>query len=92
VLDFGFGINSTVKSVLNGSNTADEPNFGILRKSSTDAVLFLNDTGAHKDGDWDDMIVRVHVDAVPEPSSWHMMLAGLGAAVLLMARKSRASI
>ena len=88
LLDFSFGINSAVASLFNGANSADEPNFGILFKSTTDAVLFLNDTGANKDHDWDDMIVKVHVEAIPEPGSWMMLLAGIGVLGLLARRRT----
>ena len=72
---------SPLGTINNGSNGAAEPNFGVwLSADATTAYLFFNDKGAGPDADFDDMIIKatLSVSKVPEPSTYAMLLAGLG--------------
>jgi hypothetical protein len=52
-------------------------------------VLGFNDS-LQVDGDYDDFIVGLKVTAVPEPETYALMLAGLGAVGFLSRRRRRA--
>jgi len=54
-----------------------------------DLVLGFNDS-LQVDGDYDDFIVGLKVTAVPEPETYALMLAGLGAVGFLARRRRRA--
>ena len=54
-----------------------------------DVVLGFNDS-LQVDGDYDDFIVGLKVTAVPEPETYALMLAGLGAVGFLSRRRRRA--
>lgn len=82
LLDFVFQ-SGAGPSIANGANNNPnpifEPSFAVLlRDANRTAYLFFNDTGNFLDMDRDDMIIRVSVAAVPEPSTYAMLLAGLG--------------
>ena len=52
-------------------------------------VLGYNDSaGSAKLGDWDDFVVGVNITAIPEPETYALLLAGLGA-VGFVARRRR---
>ena len=53
-----------------------------------DLVLGFND-GLQVDGDYDDMIVGLKVVAIPEPESYALLLAGLGAVGFIARRRQR---
>jgi hypothetical protein len=55
-----------------------------------DLVLGFNDS-LQVDGDYDDLIVGVKVNAVPEPETYALMLAGLGAVGFLARRRRRST-
>jgi hypothetical protein len=55
-----------------------------------DLVLGFNDS-LQVDGDYDDFIVGVKVNAVPEPETYALMLAGLGAVGFLARRRRRST-
>lgn len=76
------------KYAINGGNWATGTSIGLIgqnvsvRNSTFDFVLGYNDSaGAATLGDWDDFVIGVKftpVSAVPELSSYLLMLAGLG--------------
>ena len=84
ILPFAFGYNSTSASVLNVLRAlAATPNlFMAIDPNNPNAVLiFLDDSGAGPDVDFDDMIIRVTiVSEVPEPATIGM----LGLALLMI--------
>jgi hypothetical protein len=51
-------------------------------------VIGFNDNGS-SDGDFDDFVVGVNVAAVPEPETYALMLAGLGALGFVSRRRQR---
>ena len=53
-----------------------------------DLVLGFND-GLQVDGDYDDLIVGLRVAAVPEPETYTLLLAGLGAVGFIARRRQR---
>ena len=53
-----------------------------------DLVIAFND-GARVDGDYDDMVVGLSVTPVPEPETYALMLAGLGAIGFVATRRRR---
>lgn len=55
-----------------------------------DLVLGFNDS-LQVDGDYDDFIVGLKVTAVPEPETYALMLAGLGAVGFLARRRRRST-
>ena len=53
-------------------------------------VLGYNDSaGSATLGDWDDFVVGVNVTAVPEPETYALMLAGLGAMAFVARRRQQ---
>jgi len=72
-LAYGFQSNSDGVDWFNNNNG----NIGlILARDKKSALLLFNDKGGDKD--FDDMVIRVAVSAVPEPETFVMLLAGLG--------------
>jgi hypothetical protein len=55
-----------------------------------DLILGFND-GLRVDADYDDMVVGLKVTAVPEPETYALMLAGLGAVGFLARRRRRST-
>jgi hypothetical protein len=53
-----------------------------------DLVLGFND-GLQVDGDYDDMIIGLKVAAIPEPETYALLLAGLGAVGFIARRRKR---
>jgi hypothetical protein len=49
-------------------------NLGAL--NGTSGVIAFDDGGNPADADYDDLVVRFTVSAVPEPATWAMMLLG----------------
>jgi len=85
---FYFNISALNHQVPNGhedpTGTEDDLGFwfgtgpgGLLTEGSVVYVL-LDDSGGGEDNDHDDMVVRLTVTAVPEPSTWALVAAGLG--------------
>ena len=55
-----------------------------------DLILGFND-GLRVDADYDDMVIGIRVVAVPEPETYALMLAGLGAVGFIARRRQRRS-
>lgn len=103
LLNFAFGANQNTPSVTNGSNSSGAngvPAFFISfygkdnklgALSGTSGVIAFDDGGGRQaDGDYDDLVVRFTVTAVPEPTTWAMMLLGFaGIGLLAYRRKSK---
>ena len=99
LLNFAFGANQATPTVTNGSNPAGGtgvPNFfvsfydqfgnlGALSGSS--GVIAFDDGGSPADADYDDLVVGFNVSAVPEPTTWAMMLLGFAGIGLLAYRR-----
>jgi hypothetical protein len=97
ILDFSFwdGVGSRIHNSLGAGFTGtSNPSFLILgsgatRSGATSYLLGYNDS-FRGDADFDDLVVRVSVSPIPEPSTYALMLAGL-AAVGFVARRRRSS-
>lgn len=92
IVPFSFTSGGGFGSIANGANNADTPPipfFGVILQNSTTAFLLFNDRGAGFDRDFDDMIVKATIAAVPEPSTYAMLLAGLGIMGVMMRRRAR---
>ncbi len=100
LLNFAFGANQNSPSVTNGSNpstpTGSVPNFFISfydkdnklgALSGTSGIIAFDDGGSQADGDYDDLVVNFTVAAVPEPTTWAMMLLGFAGIGLLAYRR-----
>lgn len=104
LLNFAFGANQTTPSVTNGSNPSAStgPNFFISfydqfgnlgALSGNSGVIAFDDGGNPTDSDYDDLVVRFTVSAVPEPTTWAMMLLGFaGIGLLAYRRKSKLAL
>jgi PEP-CTERM motif len=71
-LDFSFLSNGIGALFGNGSSSTGV----IMSNNGQEALLVFNDT--YFDNDFDDMVVRVSISAVPEPETFAMLLGGLG--------------
>lgn len=98
LLNFAFGANQNTPSVINGFNpgTSGVPNFFVSfydqngnlgALSGTSGVIAFDDGGSPADADYDDLVVRFNVSAVPEPTTWAMMLLGFAGIGLLAYRR-----
>jgi len=100
LLNFAFGANQNSPSVTNGSNPSAPtgvPNFFISfygkddklgALSGNSGIIAFDDGGGRQaDGDYDDLVVRFNVSAVPEPTTWAMMLLGFAGIGLLAYRR-----
>ena len=104
LLNFAFGANQTTPTVINGSNssTTNAPNFFVSfydrfgnlgALSGTSGVIAFDDGGNPADADYDDLVVRFTVSAVPEPATWAMMLLGFaGIGFLAYRRKPKLAL
>lgn len=82
-LDFGFLSNGIGALWGNGSD-----NVGVMLSADRQSALLLfNDSYA--DNDFDDMVIRVSIAAVPEPETVAMLLAGLGVVMVGARRRAR---
>jgi hypothetical protein len=106
LLHFAFGANQNTPSVTNVSNPSalpGTPNFFLsfydendklgARNGTTGIIAFDDGGGRGADGDYDDLVVRFTVTAVPEPTTWAMMLLGFaGIGLLAYRRKSKLAL
>jgi hypothetical protein len=86
------------KFAQNGGSWASGTSIGLIDASSVNwgpamgayqFILGYNDSaGASRLGDWDDLVIGVNfTPAVPEPQTYALMLAGLGAVAFLARRR-----
>jgi len=103
LLNFAFGVNQNSPAVTNGTNTSGAggvPNFFISfygndnklgATSGNSGIIAFDDGGGQQaDGDYNDLVLQFTVTAVPEPTTWAMMLIGFaGIGFLAYRRKSK---
>lgn len=104
LLNFAFGANQTTPTVINGFNpsASSGPNFFISfydqfgnlgALSGTSGVIAFDDGGNPTDADYDDLVVRFTVSAVPELTTWAMLLLGFaGMGFLAYRRRSKLAL
>lgn len=85
-LDFGFLTNGLGALWGNGSSKIGL----MLSADRQSALLLFND--AFADNDFDDMVIRVSISAVPEPETLAMLLSGLGVVMVAVRRRARRSV
>ena len=82
-ISFSNVVNSALKYgfLSNGAGSLDknsDPDIGVaLSTDKKSALIFFNDS-CKCDKDYDDMVIKVSIAAVPEPETYAMLLAGLG--------------
>ncbi|MEO7008708.1 MAG: PEP-CTERM sorting domain-containing protein [Caldimonas sp.] len=89
-LGFSFTDTNTASTFFNGSSAlVYVPNVNTSSYGNFQYVIGFNDNGS-SDGDFDDFVVGVNVAAaVPEPETYALMLAGLGALGFVSRRRQR---
>ena len=97
-LDFTFADLFQGTSIGNGQNLGDFTSYAVLGSfagavftpftlgGAYDLILGFND-GMRVDSDYDDIVVGLKVAAIPEPETYALMLAGLGAMGFLHRRR-----
>ena len=102
MLDFTFADLFTGTSVGNGGSSGPYTSYSVLGSFDNgvfspytlggmyDLILGFND-GLKVDADYDDMVVGLRVTPVPEPETYALMLAGLGAIAFIGRRRKKFS-
>jgi hypothetical protein len=102
LLDFTFRDQFMGTLIGNGQNLGDFTSYAVLGAfvgsvftpftlgGTYDLILGFND-GLRVDADYDDMVIGIRVVAVPEPETYALMLAGLGAVGFIARRRQRRS-
>jgi hypothetical protein len=97
-LNFTFADLFQGTSIGNGQNLGDFTSYAVLGSfagaaftpftlgGAYDLILGFND-GMRVDSDYDDIVVGLKVAAIPEPETYALMLAGLGAMAFLQRRR-----
>lgn len=86
-LDFSFLSNGSGPLLSNGST-----NTGVILAADRQSALLLFNDAFTGDGDFDDMVVRVTISAVPEPEALAMLLAGLGVVTAAVRRRGSKAV
>lgn len=81
-LDFGFLSNGSGALFGNGSSRT-----GLVMSNDGQSALILFNDLYSGDIDFDDMVIRVAISAVPEPEMLSMLLAGLGVLTAVVRRR-----
>jgi hypothetical protein len=88
-LKFSFTDLSTASTFSNGTLAIAYISNLATKYGSFQYVLGFNDNGS-SDGDFDDFVVGVNITpAIPEPQTYALLLAGLGAVVFVAVRRRR---
>ena len=102
LLNFTFGDLFAGTQVGNGQNLGDFTSYAVLGAfagpvftpftlgGAYDLIIGFND-GMRVDADYDDMVIGLTVAAIPEPESYALMLAGLGAVGFIARRRQKRS-
>ena len=99
-LNFTFADVFMGTAIGNGQNLGDFTSYAVLGSfagtvftpftlgGAYDLILGFND-GLRVDSDYDDMVIGLRVTAVPEPESYALLLAGLGAVGFVASRRRK---
>jgi hypothetical protein len=100
LLSFTFADVSQGTAIGNGQNLGDFTSYAVLGSfagsvftpftlnGAYDLILGFND-GLRVDSDYDDMVVGLKVAAIPEPETYALLMAGLGAVGFISRRRRK---
>lgn len=87
---FGFGTNGKVApDVINGVAFPANTGLFFIQESATSFLVFLDDSGAGPDADFDDAIIRIEAFSVPEPAAIGLVGVSLALGAGLVAFRRR---